>query len=171
MVKNILVLSDFVYHSVSSLCKYMPILCKPITQYFIEDFPTERIDYNRLFEHFPYTPGGTSARNVNHWIQFFTTKEFTQYDFGTEMNYIKYGRPTPPTYDLTKFSNYRIPSLMTTSDADPFSKIDDCIHLFQYIDPNYLTIKELTNYNHLDYLWSHDAKADIYDDILEFLDR
>lgn len=169
-VKNLFVFDNFMYELISNFCKKLSFICKPIVRYFTEDFPTNRIDFDKLFDNFAYTPGGTSARNVNHWIQFYTTKEFTQFDHGYEMNYVKYGHTTPPAYDLTKFKKYKVKSFMTTSDSDPFSKIDDCFeHLFKYISDPHLEIKHLKNYNHLDYLWSSDAVKDIYRDIVEFL--
>ena len=81
---------------------------------------------------------------------------------------MKYGQITPPAYDLEKFKNYKIKSLMTISNADPFSKKEDCQHIFKHINKEFITIKNLTDYNHLDYLWSKSAKVDIYDDIIEF---
>ncbi len=169
-VKNLLVFDNFMYDLISNFCRKLSFFCKPVVQYFAEDHPTNRIDFNKLFENFAYSPGGTSARNVNHWIQLFSTKEFTQYDYGMEMNYVKYGQSKPPSYDLTKFRKYKVKSFMTTSDSDPFSKIDDCYeHLFRYVNRSHLKIKHLKNYNHLDYLWSSDAVKDIYSDIVEFL--
>jgi len=84
-------------------------------------------------------------------------------------NLIKYGQSSPPAYDLSKFKNYKIKSMMTLSNADPFSKKEDCQHVFNYIPEHYIKIKNLTNYNHLDYLWSSDAKKDLYYDIIDFL--
>ena len=157
------------YDFLGYFCNKFMFICKPVVQYFTEDHNTRRIDYHRFFENFQYIPAGTSTRNVNHWIQFFRTKEFTQFDYGSDMNFIKYGQYSPPSYDLTKFKNYKVKSLMTTSDSDPFSKIDDCKeHLFKYIDSTYLEIKHLENYNHLDYLWSSDAVNDIYKDVVDF---
>jgi hypothetical protein len=37
-------------------------------------------------------------------------------------------------------------------------------------DKNKIRKLNVGNYNNLDYLWSHDAKKDIYDHILRFLE-
>ncbi len=150
-------------------CKYLNFICEAIVKFFIEDFSTDRIDYELLFENFHHIPGGTSTRNINHWVQFYSTKEFKQYDYGVERNYMIYGQPTPPHYDLNKFKDYSIKSLMTTSDADPFSKIEDCQHLFQHLKPEVIKILDLEKYNHLDYLWSHKSSKELYTQVIQFL--
>jgi len=135
----------------------------------VEDYPTNRIDYSKLFNEFYNIPSGTSSRNINHWIQMYSNKQFGQYDFGKEINFLKYGQSSPPQYDLSKFKQYTIKSLMYVSDADPFSKIDDCENLFQHISSDVLTVIKLNDYNHLDYLWSSDASEQLYSKIIKFL--
>lgn len=168
-VKNILNLNEVLYQTISLICKNANFICKPIIQYFVEDYPTNRIDYEKLFNEFYNIPSGTSARNVNHWIQMFSSKQFGQYDYGKDINFLKYGQMTPPEYDLSKFKKYTVKSLMTVSDADPFSKIEDCEHLFQHINNDVLTLIKLKDFNHLDYLWSKDASELLYLEIIKFL--
>ena len=162
-------MNSYMNNLVAFACKHLSGICQSIVQFFIEDYPTNRIDYKLLLENFYNIPGGTSARNVNHWVQFYATKQFTYYDHGVEVNYLKYGQATPPAYDLTKFKNYSVKSLMTISNADPFSKKEDCQHLFEHLNPDVFTILNLNNYNHLDYLWSSDASRELYTEIIDFL--
>ena len=84
---------------------------------------TGRIDYDRLGKNiFLYEPGGTSLRNMKHWIQIYTAKRVQKYDYGSILkNLIHYGTATPPIYDLNQMRKYSIPSLMTISDSDPFA--------------------------------------------------
>jgi lysosomal acid lipase/cholesteryl ester hydrolase len=168
-VKNMLSFHLNFYDILYGTCSRVNILCRLVMGFFVEDYPTNRIDYEIFFSNFFYSPSGSSARNVNHWVQFYKTKEFRQFDFGKEVNLLKYGQEKPPVYDLEKFRNYKIKSFMTVSNADPFSKREDCDHLFQYLDDSVLTIKEMNNYNHLDYLWSYDAKNDLYYELIDFL--
>jgi hypothetical protein len=167
--KNVFTMNYFMYQIIAFACRNVNFLCKSIVQFFIEDYPTNRIDYSKLFQEFYNIPAGTSARNINHWIQLYSTKEFRQFDYGREINMIKYGKEIPPLYDLSKFKNYTIPSLMTISNADPFSKIEDCQHLFEHINKNILKLIELKDYNHMDYLWSSDASRELYIKIIDFL--
>jgi lysosomal acid lipase/cholesteryl ester hydrolase len=169
LVKNLLNMHGLINDFVTGFCKNVPFFCRYIVQFFVEDTPTNRIDYNKLLNDFPFTPSGTSSRNVNHWIQFYTTKQFTQFDHGEEMNLIIYGQKTPPVYDINLFKNYTVKSLMTVSNADPFSKEEDCQHLFEHINKDVYQVMRLDNYNHLDYLWSSDAAKDIYLDVVKFL--
>ena len=169
LFKNVLNFGEFMYGFISRTCKYINFICRHIVKFFIEDFATDRINYEKLFENFHFSPGGTSARNVNHWVQLYNSKKFTQFDYGRDMNFLKYGQHHPPHYDISTFSDYKIKSFMTLSNADPFSKIEDCEHILNLINKKYLTIKYLHNYNHLDYLWSSNAKQDLYFDIINFL--
>jgi len=83
-VKNILSFSGYMYDFIKFSCKNFNFICTTIVRFFAEDFPTNRIDFNILFENFMYAPGGSSARNVNHWVQIYSTKQFSQFDFGQE---------------------------------------------------------------------------------------
>lgn len=167
--KKIFVASDFILNSIRHFCKYFSSICTPVIKFFAEDSPTNRIDYSYIMDNFHFSPGGTSARNINHWIQIFRKKKFCQFDYGEKENLKRYNRLDPPEYDLSRFKEYKVKSYITTSDSDPFAKKEDLQHLIKHIDMSTIKLKELNNYNHLDYLWSKDAKDDIYMDILEFL--
>ena len=133
---------------------------------------TGRIDYDRLAKTiFLYEPGGTSLQNMKHWIQVYTAKRMQKYDYGSKSENKKhYGTEYPPIYDLTKFNGYSIPSLMTTSDADPFANPQDTLEFIENIDnKNIVTLLNLTNYNHIDYFWADSAIEEVFPKILEFL--
>ena len=72
---------------------------------------------------------------------------------------------------MTEFVNYKVKTILYISDKDPFSNLDDLSHLFKYLNNSNVKIKKMENYNHLDFLWSDDAKADIYDEIVKVLDN
>ena len=132
---------------------------------------TGRIDYERLGKNiFLYEPGGSSVQNLKHWIQIHKAKRVQKYDFGTLENIKKYGQPTPPIYDLKKMKQYSIPSLMTTSDADPFANPQDTLDFINNIEnKNIVNILSLTNYNHIDYFWADSAITEIFPKVLTFL--
>jgi hypothetical protein len=156
-------------HFVAGTCFRFNYLCKTAIGFIIEDDPTHRINWEDLLKNFLYAPGGSSIRNVNHWIQILDSQSLSPYDYGKQINLDKYGHELPPSYDVERFKSYKVKSFMTVSDADPFSKKEDCYHIFQHINSSVITVKELTKYNHLDYLWSNDAKGDIYHHIIDFL--
>jgi esterase/lipase len=167
-VKNIFT-NNFISRLISVTCRNIIFLCKPIVQFFIEDYPTNRINYTNLFQDFYHIPAGTSARNINHWVQLYSNKEFRQFDHGKNKNIIIYGKDKPPLYNLEKFKNYSVPSLVTISNSDPFSKPEDCQHLFKHVKKNVIKLLELKDYNHLDYLWSNHATKEVYKKIFEFI--
>ena len=136
----------------------------------IED--TRRIDYERLGKNiYLYEPGGTSLRNMKHWIQIYKAKRVQKYDFGDVFsNLMHYGTVTPPVYDLNKMKKYSIPSLMTISDSDPFANPQDTLEFVDNIEnKNIVEILSLHNYNHIDYFWADSAIEEIFPKVVDFL--
>ena len=134
---------------------------------------TGRVDYNRLGKNiFMHQPGGTSLQNMRHWLQAFEKKKMTKYDFGTIKNLEHYGSIYPPRYRSTKMKNYKIKSMITVSDSDPFcNAIDTLEFLLKIDDQSVIEIINLKDYNHIDYLWADSAYEDLYPKFLEFLGR
>ena len=138
----------------------------------IED--TRRIDYERLGKNiFLYEPGGTSLRNMKHWIQIYKAKRVQKYDFEDVFtNLMHYGRVTPPVYDLNKMKKYSIPSLMTISDSDPFANPQDTLDFVDNIEnKNIVEILSLHNYNHIDYFWADSAIEEIFPKVVDFFEE
>jgi len=44
--------------------------------------------------------GGTSTKDIMHWIQNARSGNFAQYDYGADQNMKVYGQITPPNYDI-----------------------------------------------------------------------
>ena len=66
--------------------------------------------------------------------------------------------------------NYSIKSMVTTSDADPFCNPDDTLDFLKNIeDQSVVEVMKLSNYDHIDYLWSDSAYDEIFPKILDFL--
>ena len=169
-INNILCFNKFFYDTINNFCKMFNKPCFNIINFIVSNnFDTKRINMEKLFSEFLYVPAGTSSKNLRHWMQIYNTKRLAQYDYGSGKNKEIYGNDTSPEYDLSKFKNYKIKSLLYTSDSDPFSNIEDLNHLTKYLNQKYVTIKRMNNYNHMDFLWSDDAKEDIYEPIIKFL--
>ena len=133
---------------------------------------TGRIDYDRLGKNiFLYEPGGTSLRNMKHWIQIYTAKRVQKYDYGSILkNLIHYGTATPPIYDLNQMRKYSIPSLMTISDSDPFANPQDTLEFIDNIENKHIVkVLSLINYNHIDYFWADSAVEDVFPTVLDFI--
>jgi len=108
---------------------------------------------------------------MKHWIQVYSAKKMQKYDYGSKNENKKhYGVEYPPVYDLTKFNGYYVPSLMTTSDADPFSNPQDTLEFIENINnKNIVTLLNLTNYNHIDYFWADSAIEEVFPKVLDFI--
>lgn len=162
-INNILCFNKFFYDAISGFCKYFYKPCYNIVNFIVSNnYDTKRINMDKIFSEFLYVPAGTSSKNLRHWMQMYTTKRLARYDYGEKKNLKEYGSKKPPIYDLSKFVNYKVKSFLYTSDSDPFSNIDDLHHLTKYLNEKYVTIRRMKNYNHMDFLWSEDAKEDIY---------
>ena len=169
-INNILCFNKFFYDTINQFCKFFNKPCFNIINFIVSNnFDTNRINMGKLFSEFLYVPAGTSSKNLRHWMQIYNSKRLAKYDYGSKKNLEIYGNQTSPEYDLSKFKNYKVKSLLYTSDKDPFSNFDDLNHLTKYLNEKYVTIKRMKNYNHMDFLWSEDAMEDIYKPIIKFL--
>jgi len=133
---------------------------------------TRRVDYDRLGKNiFMHQPGGTSLQNMKHWLQIFEKKKMIKYDYGSMIkNIAHYGSISPPKYDLTKMKNYKIKSMITVSDADPFcNPLDTLEFLLKIDDQSVIQILSIKDYNHIDYLWADSAYDELYPKFLNFL--
>ena len=66
--------------------------------------------------------------------------------------------------------NYKIKSLISISNADPFcNPVDTLEFLLKIEDQSVIEILSLKDYNHIDYLWADSAYEDIYPRVLSFL--
>ena len=173
-LRNVLELGTNFGGLVHFLCDKFTFVCKELIGNIIGTKITNRVDWHDIDGLYFYEPGGTSTKNLIHWIQINSRQELGLFDYGQSENLKLYGTPTPPKYELNNFKDYKIKSLITISDSDPFSNEKD-IHLLLDKIPkenhHLLTIKRLTNYNHLDYLWAECAKTDLYEDIISFLQQ
>ena len=172
-VKNFLTFPTEIGPILVKLCtSKAQALCNKILLFCFAGFKdTGRIDYERLDKNiFLYEPGGTSLRNMKHWIQVYKAKKVQKYDFGTTENLIHYGTINPPAYDLTKMKKYSIPSLMTISDSDPFADPQDTLDFIDIIEnKDVVEILRLENYNHIDYTWSDSAVEEVFPKVFNFI--
>ena len=148
-------------------------LCHTILKLSFGKIPdTGRVDYDRLGKNiFMHMPGGTSLQNMKHWLQAFENKKMSKYDFESLIeNLAHYGSIIPPDYDLSKMRNYKIKSIVTITDSDPFCNPIDTLNFLKNIkDQNVVEIMSLKDYNHIDYLWADSAYEELYPRFLSFL--
>jgi hypothetical protein len=158
--------SDYIHY----FCSKFNFICKIIINSIANSRITNRVNFNNITDLYYYEPGGTSTKNLIHWIQIYEKKRLEFFDYGPK-NMEIYGKINPPQYKLENYRNWNIKSFLTLSNADDFSSKKDLNFFLEKIEKKegIIKIKKVENYNHLDYLWSEDAKYDIYSDILDFL--
>lgn len=146
-------------------------IINPIINYPYES--TNKINWNDLLHIFRNTPGGTSTKNLSHWIQIDRLKDLRMYDYQSkEENQKHYGHDNPPQYDYGLFKNYNIESFVTWSDSDPFSVDADNMIFYNYLNEDAKKIivnYRLSRFNHVDYNWSKDSFSHMNIPILKFL--
>lgn len=86
-----------------------------------------------------------------------------------------YNQTKPPSYNMSNFYDYSIPSLITRSDSDPLASAKDVDLWLDYAKfetkRDIIHVINLTNYNHLDYLWSQDTYNDIFRKVVDFIEE
>lgn len=172
-IRNILELNSFTDEIIQLFCSKARNICGGIIEAIVQTKVTNRTDFNKIPDLFYYEPGGTSIKNILHWVQIYHNQELAFYDYGKDKNMKIYGQPKPPSYNMSIFNDFAVPSLITRSDSDPFSSqkdVDLWLNSAKYQEKqDIIKVIELQRYNHLDYLWSEDAYEDIYKKIVEFI--
>jgi hypothetical protein len=151
------------------LCHKFLWICKTVISLVIENETTGHIDWDALHHLYYYQPGGTSTKNLIHWMQFLGTDQARQFDYGIEGNKLKYNSTVAPNYDLEILKEMRIPIFITTSDGDPYCIKEDFGRMMETFKNTKVTVQHAGKYNHLDYLWGKNAYKDIYSHLLNFL--
>jgi len=104
----------------------------------------------------------SSARQLEHFLQGYTSGEFRQYDFeGKNMKI--YGSPTPPAYNL---KNVTAPIYLYSGSCDLMVSERDVEHLREVL-PNVRKYRSFKNYNHCDFNYGKNSRALYQNDILK----
>jgi pimeloyl-ACP methyl ester carboxylesterase len=115
--------------------------------------------------------GGTSSKNLMHWIQDIRSGEFRQFDYGKDENEQRYGNKSPPQYDMSDFKNRLadVDILLFVGTNDYLVAADDFKSLTKNL-PSSSKVVSIQDYNHLDYMWGNDANAYVNEEIFSFLE-
>jgi pimeloyl-ACP methyl ester carboxylesterase len=115
--------------------------------------------------------GGTSMKNLMHWIQMVRAGYFRQYDYGSAAaNQIAYGSDYPPQYNTAHFKTNlaHVSILFFVGGNDALVNSADYAKLLPLL-PGTVKSKVITDYNHLDCMWSADVNEYVNDDVRAFL--
>ncbi|CDW75411.1 lysosomal acid lipase cholesteryl ester hydrolase-like [Stylonychia lemnae] len=114
--------------------------------------------------------GGTSTKDLMHWIQNFRSGNFAQYDYGADQNMQIYGQKTPPNYDLAslKTTLAHVQILLVAGSDDALVASGD-LKILQAALPDNTKTVAVDDYNHLDYMWSADVNSKVNSQVFQFL--
>ena len=114
--------------------------------------------------------GGTSTKNLVHWMQNFRSGRFAEFDYGSSKNFELYGSSTAKDYDLaslkTNLANTKI--LLFTGENDVLVNSKDLKTLISNLPSDMKSI-QVVDYNHLDYMWADDVNDNINGYVMDFL--
>ncbi|GAX81580.1 hypothetical protein CEUSTIGMA_g9008.t1 [Chlamydomonas eustigma] len=162
-----------------SLCYMQPALCLNILS-AIAGFSQDNVDPDRLPSYLKYTPAGTSVQNIAHWSQAVRQalpRTLYSFDYGSDCrvmrdgvtmcNWVRYGRPDPPAYDL---GAVRSPIMLVTGGRDRLSDAVEVEYLRESLAAG-VVFQELhiERYEHLDFTWGRDVADTVYRQVLEVL--
>ncbi|XP_025261729.1 lipase 3-like [Camponotus floridanus] len=114
-----------------------------------------------------YYPAGTSLKSFVHYYQNGITGNFQTFDYGNLGNYERYKQLTPVKYNVKKIT---APIAMFYGDNDPITLKSNVLQLYKQL-PNVILLEEIPYrlFTHMDFLWSIDGKALLYDRVIEVM--
>ncbi|KAF8381730.1 dhs-21 [Pristionchus pacificus] len=153
----------------STMAKYMCVL--PGVNYgcglLLESFggmPTLQINYTRTSVYLASIPAGTSTKNCVHWAQTCHRGTQARYDYGETRNWEKYGRPSPPSFNL---SHIHTPLHLFWSREDWLADDTDIRLFLDQVDPSVIkSAKIIPGFNHFDFIFGTEAGDRVFKHIL-----
>ncbi|XP_025831371.1 uncharacterized protein LOC108737783 [Agrilus planipennis] len=133
-------------------------------------FDKSQLDENYLPLILSHTPSSTSTKTLAHYAQEINSGgNFQEFDYGSRLNSIIYGQPTPLKYNLSKVE---VPTYLMYGDNDWLASPIDVKRLGQDLKLNKAVYRvPLETFNHVDFLFAKDVKELVYSTVLKFLNQ
>lgn len=74
----------------------------------ISGFSQDNLNISRIGVYSAEYPGGTSFKNMLHWLQAIRSGDFKKFDYGLTGNLEHYGSATPPRYNMDRIAKTKI---------------------------------------------------------------
>src|SRR5690348_13812988 len=100
-------------------------ICEHVISAIIQNDVTGHIDWPSLSSLYYYQPGGSSTKNLIHWLQFIGNPNPRQFDYGAKKNLLIYNSTEAPAYQYEILKNMTIDMFITTSSGDPYCLKED----------------------------------------------
>ncbi|KAM0844804.1 hypothetical protein ACQ4PT_056818 [Festuca glaucescens] len=157
--------SDMGVQIVDSLCDDGHVDCNDLLSSITGEnccFNGSRVDY-----YLEYEPHPSSTKNLRHLFEMIRKGTFARYDYGLWGNLKRYGRLTPPPFDLSSIPE-SLRMWMGYGGLDALADVTDVERTVKELKttPELLYIGD---YGHIDFVMSVKAKDDVYVDLMRFL--
>ncbi|XP_059059173.1 lipase 3-like [Achroia grisella] len=114
-----------------------------------------------------HAPAGASLFQLGHYGQSYNSRDFRRYNFTPMKNIERYGRPVPPSYDLSQVTT---PTYLHYGLGDYVTDPRDMIVLVDRL-PNVvgMYLAPRPSFNHFDFVWGVDAREQVYDTVVRLM--
>ncbi|XP_053168001.1 lipase member M-like isoform X2 [Hemicordylus capensis] len=148
--------------AISTLCSYKGLDRICLEFIFMSEGRNENnLNVSRVDVYLGLFPDSSSVKTPIHWNQVFKSKEFKQFDYGSN-NKIMYNMTTPPFY---KIEDMTVPTAVWNGGKDLMTSKKDIELLLPRI-PNLVFYKYIPDWQHVDFLWGLDAPERLFPDML-----
>ncbi|KAF6200511.1 hypothetical protein GE061_004954, partial [Apolygus lucorum] len=146
--------------------KFMP-LCRQIYDHVFG--LSNELNENLLLDVFSTFRAGSSAKTLYHCLQVMYSDSLRYYDYETEENVLKYGKPEPPEYDLAKITS---PVSVHYSLQDFFFNTENVERLAKRL-PNLIGkfAVSSSSFNHMDFMIGRHARELVYEDVFNIISK
>lgn len=114
-----------------------------------------------------HAPAGSSVRQLAHYGQTIRRNAFARFYYDPITNLLKYGRLTPPPFDMSRVT---VPAYIHYGLADRETNFRDIHVLADRLANTIGTFTaERETFNHYDFIWGSNVKAEVYDRLFELM--
>ncbi|XP_026468865.1 lipase 1-like [Ctenocephalides felis] len=137
---------------------YMGNTRSPVFRLFATFNPIIQDNIKNILQNYP---GGTSAKQLDHFSQLVYSKNFAKFDYGVLKNWQKYGSKRPPEYS---WSNIYCKMYIYYGTNDILVVPEDVETLAIKLAKNLIQVHNIPNqqFSHLDFLWAKDVDILVY---------
>jgi len=127
-----------------------------------------QLNDSRIPVYVSHTPAGTSTDNIVHFGQMVESKLFQTFNWGSDAaNEAHYGQKIPPLYDLNQV---QVPTYLFSGSNDWLADPIDVQQLLGTLPTSTIVGHvELSEFNHLDFIWGMRAAAEVYQPMIKMM--
>lgn len=170
------VLPEWILSLTEPFCRKFPQLYYGLVPFIGGQTEKMNFDIRRWPSLCTKMPGGTSTKNLLHWLQIIRAGgRFQMFDYGAKKNMEVYQRETPKEYDLTGLKRVKVPSLIVSGSRDALvteESVRKLVKMLKTGEKNQvLEVITMEDYAHMDFIWGKDSIKGLYPNIDRFIKR